>query len=311
LRTFGVGVRTRGSGALDREAPTVAQFDHMIAAVALPQGALLDRWPVVEVEGLGRLLFLDGTARDWSPWTLPAGDQGTFALLLLPDGGKVVELPVQPPEASTVERTLEAAVDETGSLRTATVEERFHDARASMLRSEWAGVADAERRRLQEEWLQSRFPGSRLGAYSVEGLDRTEVPVVERSALEGGWFGKRVAGMLIVSPGRAARGLFSRPLPAKAPWGMRTVPQVEKVDANILVPEGYEPESLPGVVELRAAGVDGRAEWTFEQGRLRYRRVARLTAKRVSPEDYPAFREAVRRLDAADATAVVFVKSAP
>jgi hypothetical protein len=79
----------------------------------------------------------------------------------------------------------------------------------------------------------------------------------------------------------------------------------------VLVPEGYAPESLPAVLELSAGGVEARAEWSFAEGRLRYRRLARLTSHGVEADDYTAFRDAVRRLDAADATAVVFVKTAP
>ena len=311
LRTFPVVVKTRSSGEVDPDVPAANQFNHAIAAILLPEGALVDRWPVLDVEGVGRVLFLDGTARGWSAWTLPDGDQGTRALLVLPEGGRLIELPVQPPEASTVERTLDAELDEAGTLRSAVLEERLLDAEGAELRAGWSAVAENERRRLYEAWLQSRFPGSVLGSYTVEGLERSGSPVVQRSTLQGGWFGKRVGGMLIVSPGKTAGGLYPRKLPSSLRWDLRVLPRQERVESAVLVPDGFVPEELPRPIEVSAGGVEGRADWTFERGRLRYRRLARLTAHRVEAEGYAAFRDAVRRLDAADATAVVFVKAAP
>lgn len=311
LRTHAVVVKVRDEGVVDPDAPTVAQFNHVIAGVVLPDGALEDRWPVLPVEGVGRLLLLDGTARGFSPWDLPQGDQGTRALLVRPDGGTLVTLPVQPPSAAVAERTLDAAVDENGTLLAGTLRESLHSVAAASLRAQWTRLGELQRRRSLESWLQQRFPGSRLGTYEVEGLEDAGRPVVERTTLEGGWFGKRVAGMLIVTPGRAGGGLFDEPLPASSSWGWRASPREERLEATIRVPSGFAPESIPAAVEVRAPGVDGRAAWSFEQDVLRYRRVSRLTASSIEAADYPAFRDAVRRLDAADATAVVFVKAAP
>jgi transglutaminase-like putative cysteine protease len=59
-------------GAVERQLPTIAQFNHAIAAVERPGGA-------------GRL-FVDLTAAD-VPWgSLPEADQGQFVLVIRPDG---------------------------------------------------------------------------------------------------------------------------------------------------------------------------------------------------------------------------------
>lgn len=309
LKTYFMGVRTRDRGLVDPKVPTPAQFNHMIAVVKLPDGALADRWPVVEVEGVGRLLLLDGTARESDPWTLPAPVQRTLGWLVTDDGGPLVPIPVQPPRAELEERELEATLSDSGTLVRASVVETLHAGAAAALRGEWSLLPDPERRRIQESWLQARFPGSRLNDYAVTGLDRTQDAVVERSTLEGGWFGRRVGSMLFVAPGRVGAGVFPEPLPASAPWGLRTLPCEERVRSIVHAPPGWVPEALPDPVELRAKGIEGSAVWTFADGTLTYTRVSRVTVHEVSPADYAPFRDVTRRLDAADATAVTFVRA--
>lgn len=307
LNTYFVGIRTRDRGLVDPNVPTPGQFNHMIAAVALPDGVLADRWPVVSVEGVGRLLLLDGTARESDAWALPTADQRTVGWLVTGEGGRLIPIPVQPPAAALEERELDATLADSGTLLGASVVETLHAGAAAALRGAWSLLPEPERRRFQESWLQSRFPGSRLHHYTVTGLEQTRDPVVERSALEGGWFGRRVGPLLFVTPGRVGAGLYPVPLPASSRWGLRTLPHEERVRSSVKTPPGWVPEALPDPVDVRATGIEGSAAWAFVDGTLTYTRTARVTAHHISPEDYAAFRDATRKLDAADATAVTFV----
>ena len=308
LKTYPVLVKTRDEGVVDPDVPTPLQFNHVIAAVVLPDGALRDRWPVVHVDGVGRLLLLDGTARESDPWTLRDDDQRTLGCLVTRDGGRLVGIPVRPPVAALEVRELDASVTVSGLLSDATVVESLHAAAAAELRGPWSLLPDVDRRRFQESWLQDRFPGSRLVEYTIEGLEDTRASIVERSRLAGGWFGRRVGNMLFVSPGRVGSGLFGEPLPPTAPWGMRTLPCEERVRSTVRIPAGWIPDGLPESIDVRAPGIEGSAAWTFANGSLRYERTSRVTVHEVEAEDYAAFREVSRRLDTADATAVVFVR---
>lgn len=307
--SYVVLVRTRGSGRLAEAVPDAAQFDHAIAAVALPEGVASDAWSVLEVDGIGRLLLLDATASESRPWDLPAGDQGATALVVLGDGGRLVRLPVQPPSASRIVREMGVRVDERGVLLEGALTEVFSGGDAARARADVRSQGEPERRRGQDAWIQRTFPGARLDTFVQEGIDHADANVVERSAVTGGWFGKRAAHMLLVAPGRSAIGLFPGPPPDVVGVPMRTgVPREREVVATVHVPEGWVPESLPDAIEVAEGDVEGSASWGFADGVLTYVRTARMNVDEVPAERYGAFRDAVLRLERADSTSIVFVK---
>ncbi len=70
---------------------------------------------------LGRLLFFDPT-NEVTPFGQIGGYlQANYALLVTPDGGELVELPVQPTNMNSIERTAKLSLDATGHLKAISV----------------------------------------------------------------------------------------------------------------------------------------------------------------------------------------------
>ena len=310
LETYPVLVRTKRIGPVVKGVPSPGQFNHCIAAVKLPEGVGENLWTTLEVEGIGRLVFLDATTREYSPWCLPWGDQGTTALLVHPGGGRLITLPLQPPEAGEVRRELDVEVDEQGRLLRANLVETWSGSSAATVRDYYSGLSDEQHRATVLENLQGRFPGTVVADYRIEGLDEICRPVVETTVMEGGRLGKRVGDLLILEPGQTGysllRGTLPKP-PRKWPFGLGR-PRREQLRVTLRTPEGWAPEELPEAAEVASSYLSARADWSVEDRTVTYRREMSLLAVEVPVEDYPAFREELLRARGADRQAVVLVR---
>ena len=93
-------VLLRSTGGVQRNLPSISQFDHMIAAVARPDSGYT---------------FADLTS-ELTPWgELPPAEYGEFALVVLPDGrGEEVTLPASPVSANRSEVRLNGELSAAG-----------------------------------------------------------------------------------------------------------------------------------------------------------------------------------------------------
>lgn len=307
-KAYPVLVRTAGSGELEREVPSPGQFDHCIAAIRLPEGVGDELWSTSQVEGLGRLVFLDATVREGGPWDLRRDVQGTLGLLVHEGGGTLVELPVQPPSAALTRRSLRARLSESGELSEATLTESWTGTAAARVRSFYSGKTAEERRRDVATDLQGRFGGASLASWEVRGLDDAG-EVTEVTVFRGGRLGNRVGDLLIVEPGSAGHGVVRMTLaPPPRRWSLLPGnPRREELEVILELPERLVVEELPDPFELETAELRASGAWEVEAGRLIYRRDAELETPRVDAARYEAFRDAVGRLAGADARAVVLV----
>jgi len=306
LRTYSVIVATHSWGEVDPEVPTPAQFNHMIAAVALPAEMAPAPWPTLDVPEVGRLLFLDPTGSQGDAWDLGDEVQGTLALLVHPQAPQLVRLPLQPAATACESRTLRGRLDETGELLEAEVDTRYVGTRAANWRWQFAGTSEQQRREVMAREIQRTIPGTAVTAYRVEGTESFETAVHELLDLRGGRVGRRAGDLLVVEPGRlAARALD--PLPATPRrWPLHLgAPRRYEVEVALHAPAGRTPEDLPPAASLRTAFLEGHAAWSFEEGCLVYRRQVELAGGTLAPEDYPAFREALRTVQGWDAAGIV------
>ncbi len=310
LDSFPVLVRTSDRGPLNKGIPGPVQFNHVIAAVRLPDKVGEDLWSAIDVEGIGRIVFLDSTDSSGSPWALPQGIQGTTALLLTAENGILIELPVQPPGSAKTTRILEAGIDEQGTILEATLVESWTGTRASGMRGYYGGMSEEEHHQAVLHDLGDRFPGSEIVEYSIEGLKQQDDPIQESTKLLGGRLGKRISDLLIVEPGKLSYGLLTRnlpPPPRESPV-LAGLPREERIASSIRVPQGWSPEELPAPLMLETPELEVSAQWLFADGSLKYERTARLLMHRIPPERYSEFRTALSRLQAEDNRAVVFVR---
>lgn len=314
FESFPVLVRTRHLGPLVLDNPHAGAFNHCIVAVKLPDAVGPgegDWWPVGSVPGIGRVLYLDGTSREGNAWTLPEQDQGTTALLVRPDGdGVLVDLPVQPPSAATVRRTIRLSVDDHGKIGNGEIVEAYDGTSASAQRARTVALPSHERERYVAEGLQSRFSGATLEAYETHALEDTSRPFVERYEITGGSCGKRVGDLMIIEPGKLSSGIATAPVLPDVPAFdlLLDQPETEETVMRIDVPDGWVPEELPDAWSLDTDELEVRMTWSFADGVLQYERSMRQKVNVVPPARYTAYRDACMQMAGEAKQGVVLVK---
>ncbi len=310
VESYPVLVRTRGSGRMPADVPSPDNFNHCIAAVKLPEGVGEDLWSTAEIDGVGRVVFLDATVRLGSPWALRSDVQGTTAFVVHPGGGTLVDLPVQPPDAAIRTIELRASLQPDGALRDGSLRESWTGTRATNMRYAYSGLTEEQRRRAVAEELTARVSGASIARFSIEGLDEPAGPVERRVELDGGRLAQSVGDLLIVGAGAASRGVGDLSLsapPRRWPLVLSN-PYEDRTTLSIELPAGWIPEELPGPVEIDDPRFDARAVWEHRDGALVYERRLRMRRLRIAPDDYPSFRESLLALAAADRQSIVLIR---
>jgi hypothetical protein len=119
-------------GSVTRETPAHNGFNHMITAIKLPDG-LTDPSLIATLQHprLGKLLFFDPTD-EMTPFGQIRGQlQANYGLLVTPDGGELVQLPQQPSNMNSIQRTAKLTLDTTGTLKGEVKEVRLGDRASS------------------------------------------------------------------------------------------------------------------------------------------------------------------------------------
>lgn len=287
LRELGVDarmvlVRTMQRGLTRTEPPSLATFDHAIAYV-----------PSLD-------LYLDGTAEGHGTAELPAMDRGAIALVVAPDGGKLVRLPDPPAGASPTRRTLDVTLAPDGAAAFRG-ELSVQGAEAPAVRGRYA--ADGSRRDRLTQDLAGGLgpvelaPGPR-GAWAA-GLGDVEQAVRVGYAGRARAFARREGAVLavpIATPPRLVARLAS---PATRRHDLVLGPRVlVREERTIHLPPGARvsdrpvPASIESPFGKLTVTVEDRADAVAVTTEVT------LDRSRVSPAEYPAFRAFLARVDA-------------
>ncbi len=273
-------VRTRMSGDIGSTFPGPFQFDHAIAYVP----------------SLG--LFLDGTVDYLGTSTLPWADQDVFALVVV--DGKTLEArtPRPPPSTNAQDSRMVFSLQPDGD---ATVEGSLRISGSSKGYYRSTYQTEATRAQRLESELSSVFAGLDLGEFEMGGLDEYDDDVTMD-------FEAAIPNYALAGDGSLqfaalpSHGLFK----SMAPLSTR------KFDVVIGAPrvwiDGYTYEAPPGMAFTDAPlpvqlGKEGDPWWFRLESALisptRLEVVATLVfdAFRVTPDEYPSFREFCGKVD--------------
>jgi len=294
LRAVGIDsrlvlLRMRDLGRVEGEPASLAVFNHAVLYV-----------PALD-------LYLDGTA-EWSGATeLPEADRGAEILVVHPDGrGERKRTEEGSAEENVHESRLVLEIREDGSAAGEGVIEARGLAAPSLRRA----LASPNRRKqaLERRWARTH------SGLTVDEVESTDPRALDRP------FSVRFSAMIpsFAEPASdGARALHplgrqSRLLYTYAPLGRRShdlvlpPPGRERLSVEVILPEGAEILELPSSEEWETRFGVFRLRVSAEGGRLVVSRDFELSTGRVSPEDYPDFREFLRRVDALAAPRILY-----
>jgi len=308
LVLYPVLINTNRRGVV-RDFPSPLNFNHMIAAIPLPEAADLEDSPsLLEHPQLGRLLLFDPTD-DRTPFgQLPPPLQGTSALLVDSGRAHIIETPVA---SSSVNRRLltgDFTISSNGKLL------------GKLLESAWGHVAELEREALQgdtheawmrraENWIAGSLPGVVVRKMSVAGLDKPG-SISQSHEIEAPYFAQEAGELLLFRPSLLK---FSLPWPSSEqrsyPFQFRYL-RTTGYYFEFQLPEGFAVDTLPEPVELVTPFATYRQKVT--QGGTLLASTASLEIKTLSlpAEQIPELRAFFGRVQHAD-DALVVLKRLP
>jgi hypothetical protein len=252
FEAFQVAINTE-RGSITPETPAYRGFDHEITAIRLPDGvndsSLI---AVLPHPRLGRLLFFDPTDEVTPFGQLAGGLQSNWGLLVTSEGGELVELPKQPPEMNSIQRTAMLTLDASGTLKGAVKEVRLGD-RAWAQRWALKTVArDIDRIKPIEEILANSISNFRITKATLVNQQQTDLPFGYEYSFEAQNYAKNAGGMLLVRPrilGTKSSPLLETKEPRRFPIEFEG-PVKDTDQFEITIPAGYEVDDLPPPVDV-------------------------------------------------------------
>ncbi len=301
-------------GAVNAETPPNPYFNHAILAVALPDDL---QSPVLEASvthpKLGRLLFFDPT-NPLTPFGALSGSlQKNFGLLVLPEGGELIELPQLNAASNGIARTATFHLDGNGTLRGDVREVRLGHRAAEQRFALRTAKLDTDQIKPVESLLAASLATFQVTKAEVANLRAPDRPFEWRYSIEVDHYARPTGALLLVRPRVIGTKLLkfldsaeTREYPIEF-----DEPERDTDRFDIALPEGYEIDELPPPVDLD----DGFAAYhskTEVVGRtLHYSREYRISTVSVPADKADQLRALYRVIESDERTSAVLKRSGP
>ncbi|UOR03990.1 DUF3857 domain-containing protein [Hymenobacter aerilatus] len=246
--------------------------------------------------------------------TAPFGYMGSFtgnrhALLLTPQGGKLVRTPTYGVRENRRERLADVYLDAQGKA-TAAVRTAYTGLEQDRLSAMLDGLDPAQQKKyITESLTLNNFS---ITKFNLTANRQQALPMVtEKLDLALPTFASVSGKRLFLAPNLLSRlPALSAPVGGRQSdvWLSHAYTYADTV--RIHVPAGLQPENLPAPVQLTTAfGTYSAQLHTLPDGTLQYVRRLQMPRTRFAKEDYPAYVEFRRKISAADKAQIVLLKT--
>jgi hypothetical protein len=238
-------------GAVTDSTPVGLRFNHVILAIQLPQDTQDPTLPATLTDAkLGRLLLFDPTDTYTPLGQLAGALQGGYGLLVTPDGGELIQIPVLPPGTSSIQRTAHLQLDENGHL-SGEVHEVWAGDPASEERSSLdLTTQETDRIKSIESVLAGSLPTFQLTKAAITNRQISSKPLEWTYSLEVDQYARPTGNLLTVRPrvlGSMSSGLLETREPRRYDIELEG-PRRDSDLFEITLPEGYVVDELPPAV---------------------------------------------------------------
>ncbi len=301
-------------GSIVASSPPNFGFNHMILAVRLPPDLNnTSLKAVMQHAKLGRILFFDPTDH-LTPFGQLRGElQANYGLLVTPEGGELVELPLLPPASNQINRTATLRLDEKGTLQGDVSEVRVGD---PAMQQRWA-LREATKATDQikpiENVLAHAFATYQISKASVANLQRADLPFEYDYSFIASNYAKSAGGLLLVRPrvlGTKSRDILETKEPRLYPVEFEGLRHDADV-FEITLPPGYEVDDLPLPVDADYGFADYHSKVVKEGNVLRYTRIFEVKQLSVPLDKMEDLKKFYRIIANDERSAAVLKPSAP
>ena len=272
--------------------PSPDAFNHVILAIRLPDDVATNGlWAIVKDPKYGTLLIFDPT----DPYTplgyIPYFEQHNYGLLVTPNGGELLSLPLLPPPTNRLMRMGQLTLSSTGALTGNIQEIRWGDP-ATMERSLLLRTAPADRGKVIEDSLGYHLSNFRLTGATIGNLDAFDQTLTLNYKFIADDYAKSAGNLLLLRPRvlGVKGGIVDSDKPRKYPIDLPEA-KVETDDFQITLPPGYVADDLPDPVVVKSDFASYKSKIEVSEGVLHYQRTYQVTDTLVPTEKLPTLRK--------------------
>ncbi|MBZ5694145.1 MAG: DUF3857 domain-containing protein [Acidobacteriia bacterium] len=300
-------------GVVRPEYPSM-RFDHAILAIRVPEGVdTSSLYAVVNDPNLGKLLFFDPT-NEYAPLGhLPWYLQHNFGLVVTPDGGELLSLPLLPPSTNRLLRIAQFKLSPSGDL-SGDVQELEWGGPAAEEREDFLTAQPAKRAQIFENFLGGSLNNFTLTGASLGNLEKYDQSLSLNYKFVSAGYANAAGDLLFVRPrvvgdkGTGMLRLFTEQKPRKYPIQFEEATRQDDV-FDITLPPGYVVDGLPPPVQAECDYATYRSEIKVADGVMHYKRTFEIKDVMVPTEKLPQVREFLKQV-AADQTASAVLRRA-
>jgi hypothetical protein len=299
-------------GVVTKDMPAHSGFNHVITAIKLPDG-MIDSSLIATAQHpkLGKLLFFDPT-NDLIPFgQLPGYEQASYALLVAPDGGELIQMPQEPTSMNSIRRTAKLTLDSTGGLK-GDVEETRMGERASSERWRLHNVVkDTDRIKPIEEILSGSLSTFHITHASLVNFTQTDLPFGFKYSFVSDNYAKNAGDLLLLRPrvlGSKGQGFLETKEVRRFPIELEE-PTRDTDSFEITIPPGYVVDDLPAAVDADFSFASYHAKTVVTGNTLDYTRTFEIKELSVPVDKAEELRK-FYRIIATDERSTVVLKAA-
>jgi hypothetical protein len=286
-------------GAVTRSTPPTNMFNHVILAIRLPEGLSDNSFQAVLTEPkLGRLLIFDPTDQKTPLGALRGELQASYALLVTPDGGQLIETPQLAPPTNGLARTGKLTVDAQGTLKGKVEETRRGDFATFERYYQMAVPASKDRVKRIEQEVSRSIGMFQITAATIENLEVNSQPFGYTFEFVAPGYAKQAGNLLAIRPrvmGRESTDLLETKEPRKFPVIFEG-PRRDSDQFEITLPAGYVVDDLPPALDLDYSFASYHSKVEAAGSVLKYSRtleIKELTVPLEKMEDLKKFYRAI------------------
>jgi len=303
IESFPVAIYSGDPRFVRDEWPSPQQFNHAVIAVRVDESVNVPA--VGEWEGLGRLLLFDPTDPDTPVGYLPDHEQGSWALIVRPEGGQLVEAPATEPEENLLERSIDVTLAADGSIQAQIQEKALGDS-ASANRALRRRSSEADYRQIIEGWITRGAAAAAVADLETQ-VDDEEFRLSASFSAPG--YGQTMgSSLLIFKPAVVSRRnrtyLTEDERTHPVMLGSNAFAETVRVD----LPTGFAVDEKPDDVKLETDFGSYEASWAMENDQLVFSRRLETRRSVVEPAEYQSVRDFYAAILHAEQTPVVLAR---
>lgn len=281
------------------------QFNHCIIAVKVSSET--NAPTILTDPTLGRLMIFDAT----DPYT-PVGDlpdylQGSYALIVAGGSGKLLKMPVTPPEANGMDRNVNMTIEPNGDI-SGMIQEHSTGQSAATARRYLRAVSSNDYNKLIENWVVRGISTARV--MKITPTDKnTENQFDLDIELKAPVYGQLMQNRLLVFKPVIVDRLNSLWLTDSS----RTYPVVMEANAfnetaTFKLPAGFVVDEMPDAIKMETPFGKYSTSYEVKDNSLVFKRSLILNSATVPVEKYSTVKDFFVKIRSAEQSPVVLLK---